>query len=134
VTTQNSNLYQSSFANLADGATVYFPSADGIDGDGFDTFDFRLKLVSGDGDNTLTATVQSDTGAGTFEWDETMGLRDWMTGLYGTVSWTANAGTTDVRAEARNHNAKKWRVKIVCSTKQAAANNSGIVTIRRVKV
>ena len=136
MTTQNVLLYRTAFTNLTPGAptSYWYPSAAGISADGFDNLAFRLRLVSGDANNTLTATVQADDGVtGTFEWDESRGLYDWLTNLWGTASWSANNATVRARLLARNHNARLWRVQVVVLL-AAAANNSGIVEIRGVKV
>jgi len=121
--------------NLTPGAptTYYYPSAAGTNLDGFDHLSVRALLISGDADNTLTMTVESDNGTGTFAWDETPGMYNWMTGTYGTASFVANNSTVACRLLAFNHNARMWRVKIVCLL-AAAANNSLIISIRKVKV
>ena len=133
MTTQNILPYRTTFANLA-AATYYYPSATGVNCDTFDHLQFRLKLVSGDVNNTLEATVEADDGfTGTFEWPETRGLYDFLTGGWGAASWIATNTTTRARGIAWDHNARLWRVKLVV-TLGAAANNSGIVGIRGVKV
>lgn len=135
MTTQNFDQERYTFTNLTPGApTSYYYPAAGTSGDGFDHITVRASLTSGDVNNTLTMTVESDDGTtGTFGWDETSGMYDWMTGAYGTASFVANNATVLCRLTAFNHNARLWRVKIVCLL-AAAANNSGIIEIRKVKV
>jgi len=133
MTTQNVNLYHTAWVNAAGAPTTYYyPSSAGADGDGYDDIAFELQLVSGNANNTVTATVESDDGGGTWAWDESLGLYDWIIGARGTASWTANNATVHARLTARNHGAKKWRVKIVV-TVAVAPVNSGVVSIRRVK-
>ena len=135
MTTQNISVGRYIFSNLADGAIVYYPSAAGTDGDGFDHITFRLFLKAIDADNTLIATVESDDGVtGTFAWDETRGLWDWMTGTYGAASFIANNASVYARLLALNHNAKKWRVKLVVSAKGGGPNHNGGIEIYKVKV
>jgi hypothetical protein len=134
-TTGNISEERYTFSNLADGTILYLPGATGTNGDGFDHMTFRVQIVSGNVGNTVTATVQSDDGVtGTFAWDETLGLWNWMTGTYGTAGFVANNSTTRCRLLAINHNARLWRVKITVAIVAANADNSGIIEIRKVKV
>jgi hypothetical protein len=136
MSTQNVSVERYTFLNLSPGAptSYYYPSATGTTGDGYDHITVRATLVSADVNNTLTLTVESDDGVtGTFAWPETRGMYDWMTGAYGAASFVANNATVRCRLLAINHNARLWRVKIVCLLAAAAAN-SGIIEIRKVKV
>lgn len=136
MTTQNVSVERYAFANLTPGAptSYYYPSTTGTTGDGFDHITVRAELVSANVNNTLTLTVESDDGVtGTFAWDETRGMYDWLTGLRGIASFIANNGTTRCRLAAFNHDSRLWRVKIVCLLAAAAAN-SGIIEIRKIKV
>ncbi len=128
--------YYTTFLNLTPGAptSYYYPSATGMNCDGVDNLTIRAQLVSADVNNTLTMTVESDDGVtNTFAWDETRGCYNWMTGAYGTAAFVANNATVRCRLFVKNHNARLWRVKIVCLLAAAAAN-SGIIEIRGVKV
>lgn len=134
MTTQNVLLYRTTFTNLTPGAptTYYYPTSAGVIADGYDHLTFRLQLVSADVNNTLTATIWADDGTGSWLWNESLGLYDWMTGAWGTASWVANNATTLARLQAWNHNAKVWRVQLVVLLAAAAAN-SGVIEIRGVK-
>jgi hypothetical protein len=135
MTTQNRSVERYAFANLADGTTAYYPAATGTDGDGFDDITFRVFLKANDADNTLIVTVESDDGVtGTFAWDETRGIYNWMTGAYGAASFVANNSSVYARLLALNHNAKKWRVKLVVSAKGGGPNHNGAIEIYKVKV
>ena len=135
MTTQNSQRERYTFSNLADGTVAYYPSSAGTDGDGFDNITFRLSLISANADNTLIATVESDDSVtGTFVWDETRGLWNWMTGAYGAASIVATNATVLARLLSKNHNAKKWRVKIVVSAKGGGPAHTGLIEIEKVKV
>jgi hypothetical protein len=136
MSTQNVLAYRTTFTNLTPGAptSYYYPAATGMSLDGYDNLTVRAQLVSADVNNTLTLTVESDDGVtNTFAWDETRGMYNWMTGAYGAASFVANNATVRCRLLAINHNARLWRVKIVCLLAAAAAN-SGIIEIRGVKV
>lgn len=156
MTTQNVTYCRATFTNMGvAGATTsyYFPravqsagitqtsftttSAEAyVDQDGYDHLDVRGSITSGDPNNTVVVTVESDDGVTmTFVWDETRGMYDWMTGLWGTANFTATNATVRFRLFAVNANAKRWHVRIANTTAPAqAVNNSGIIEIRQIKV
>jgi len=135
MTTQNTLVYRTTFLNIAQaGSPYYYPAATGLNADGYDHLTFRIQIVSGNVNNSVTATVESDDGVTwTFAWDESRGLWNWMTGARGTASWVANNSTVYARLLAFNHNARLWRVKLVIVDGGAAAN-SGIISVRGIKV
>jgi hypothetical protein len=135
MTTQNTLIYRTTFLNLTQAASPhYYPASTGLNADGYDHLTFRLQLVSGNVNNFVTATIHADDGTtGTFPWDESLGMWNWMTGAYGTASWIANNSTVYARLQATNHNARLWRVRLVI-VDGAAAANSGIIEIRGIKV
>jgi len=135
MTTQNITQVRYTFANLTQAASPYFyPQAAGMNLDGFDHFSVRAQLVSGDLNNTVTMTVESDDGiTATFPWDESRGMYDWITNARGAASWIATNATVRCRLQATNHNARLWRVRIVI-VDGAAPNNSGILVFRGIKV
>jgi len=134
MTTQNVNMYRTTFANLTQaGSPYYYPSSAGMNLDGFDHLAVRLSLTAG-ALNTVTASIWSDDGSGLWVWNETMGFYSWRTGVWGAASLAAAAGTTALdRYTAWNHNARLWRVRIVI-VDGGAVSNSGIIGLRGIKV
>jgi len=134
VTTQNFQVERYTFSNLTfAGGPYYYPSAAGTILEGYDHLTVRAQLVGGAG-NLVTLTVESDTGLGTWAWDETTGMYDWMTNARGAATFVGGPGATTVcRLFACHHQARLWRVKLEVVDDQAP-DNSGIIEFRKVKV
>lgn len=132
MTTQNFIPYRSAELSNAAAGTYYFPDANGTDGDGFDHISFAALLASKVATDTLMLDIQSDDGSGTWGWNETLGCYYWGNGTYGNT-FVVNLATSYIRLTSWNHNAKKWRVRVVVDVK-GVANNTVIVGIRKVKV
>lgn len=132
MTTQNFIPYRSAEYNNVAAGTYYFPDANGTTGDGFDHIEVASVLMSKVATDTLMLSVQSDDGSGTWGWDETLGMYLWSTGTYGNVI-VVNMATSYVRLLAWNHNAARWRVRIIVDVK-GVANHTFITNIRKVKV
>ncbi len=101
-----------------------------IEMDGFDHLSIQARLVAGAAD-TLTLTVESDDGTtNTFEWDETLGSYNSITGT-SLATWVINNGTLRIHLHLDDCNGRRFHIRLLVA---GGIANSGVLTIRRTKV